>query len=107
MPGGLDDPAIADKHPTKGVGGKACNLSAEDHNPDVVQIMQRFLPTLSQVREAADQLPDAETSKTDEMTVKLNGSESKRTITFERVPFKSRTRGLIFRWVYTGKVMVK
>jgi hypothetical protein len=70
-------------------------------------MMQRFLPTLSQIREAAEQLPEAEDAERDEITISVNGSTAERKYTFERVRFKSRSRGLMYRWVYSGKVMVK
>ena len=68
---------------------------------------RRFLPTLSQVQEAADQLPDPDHYKTDIYESAPEGWKDKRSLTFSKVTFRTREGKKLHRWVYEGKIMVR
>ncbi len=73
----------------------------------MVKRENRFLPTLSQVQEAAECLPDPESFKGDTFETGSEDWNDKYSITFKRVRFASRTGQKTYRWVYEGKIMVR
>lgn len=68
---------------------------------------RRFLPTLSQVQEAADTLPDPEHFRGDSYEASPETWKDKNSLTFSKVAFRSSTGKKMFRWVFEGKVMVR
>ena len=67
----------------------------------------RFLPTLSQVQEAAQSLPDPESYHDDTYETGADDWNNRYSITFKRVRFASRQGKRTYRWIYDGKIMVR
>lgn len=77
-------------------------------HPPLLQIMsERFLPSLGQLKTAAEELPDPEIWPEDEYVVPLEGKQTVHQILFNRVKFSSRSNGRTYRWIYHGKVMIR
>ncbi|WOO40353.1 hypothetical protein [Rubellicoccus peritrichatus] len=67
----------------------------------------RFLPSLSQVRAASEELPDPEIWPENEYSVPIEGSKKVHEVIFSRVKFASRSNGRTYRWVYDGKILIR
>ena len=68
---------------------------------------KKFLPTLSQVQEAADLLPDPEKYQEDSYETGTESWKDKYSITFQKVRFLNRNGKKIYRWTYEGRIMVR
>lgn len=63
----------------------------------------RFIPSLEMLARAAQDLPDAESWRSDKYHVSLNDD---RLLEFKRVRFKGKLGAINYKWVYNGKVRV-
>lgn len=67
----------------------------------------RFIPSLSQIRLAAKELPDPEIWPEEDYIVPLESSSSVYEVTFQRIKFRSRRNGTNYRWIYNGRMLVR
>ena len=67
---------------------------------------EKFVPHVSQLEEAAKQLPDAELWPEEIYIAILEGKTRSYELTFRRIPYMSRTKKKTFRWAYEGLVRV-
>ncbi|MFP4281045.1 MAG: hypothetical protein ACLFR7_07820 [Opitutales bacterium] len=63
----------------------------------------RYIPTLDAVAQAARELPEPSTWRSDTYQVPL---ANERLIEFRKVKFKRRDGGSVQKWVHDGKVQV-
>lgn len=62
----------------------------------------RFIPSITALSKAAEELPPADRSKIDACSIEVS---KKHSIEFRRVKMRS-SHGYRFRWIYEGKVQV-
>lgn len=67
----------------------------------------RFLPSLSQINEAAKELPDPELWPEKEYSVPISGNSKLYELTFRRIPFRDKEGNKTHRWIYEGKMLVR
>ncbi len=67
---------------------------------------EKFVPHLSQVKEASKELPDAELWPEETYVAVVKGKTRTYQLTFRRIPYMSREKGKTFRWAYEGLVRV-
>ncbi|GHC00658.1 hypothetical protein [Cerasicoccus arenae] len=68
---------------------------------------RRFLPTIDQIKRAAEELPDPMTYEDDECSVSIKTGGSTRELDFKRIKFSSGKGINVYRWIYEGKIMIR
>lgn len=68
---------------------------------------ERFIPSITQLKTATEELPDVELWPEEEYVVPIEGRRRSYSISFRKVKYKSRAGDKTCRWMYDGKVMVR